>query len=122
MAGVRTAPATGCWCDGCIMPAQYCPCMFRGLRCSWKGVKGRCRSLSMDEGGRHPWLQGRDECMGRPLPCKGKVVVRYKGRSAEARLQLPLASTRAACAEELAAVGWLTIGLLATDGIAVQVQ
>ncbi len=58
---------------------------------------------------------------GRPLPGTGKAVACYKGRRAEARLQLPIASTRAALAEELAPVGWLTIGLLAADGLAVQV-
>ncbi len=57
----------------------------------------------------------------KPLPCVGKVVVRYKGRSAEARLTLPAPGTRAACAEELPDVGWLTVGLLATDGFALQV-
>ena len=57
----------------------------------------------------------------KPLPCEGKVVVRYKGSTAEARFELPAPGTRAACAEELPAVGWLTIGLLAADGFAVQV-
>ena len=67
------------------------------------------------------WWQGTQPDKGGPLPGIGKVVARYKGRRTEARLQLPIASTRGACTEELAPVGWLTVGLLATDGIAVQV-
>lgn len=57
----------------------------------------------------------------KPLPCNGKVEASFRGCSAAARLELPTASTRAACAEELAAVGWLTVGILAMDGFALQV-
>ncbi|BDA48751.1 Zinc finger MYND domain-containing protein 10 [Coccomyxa sp. Obi] len=58
----------------------------------------------------------------RPLPCNGKAVAIYGGSTAEARFTLPVASTQSACTTELALVGWLTIGHLATDGFAVQLK
>lgn len=45
----------------------------------------------------------------------------YGSCTAEAKFTLPVASTQTACADELARVGWLTIGQLATNGFAVQV-
>lgn len=76
----------------------------------------------------HPFLPTC--CMGqgvqvqdtKPVPCNGKAVAMYGGSTAEARFTPPVASTQSACTTELALIGWLTIGHLATDGIAVQVR
>lgn len=57
-----------------------------------------------------------------PLPAEGKVAVVFGEHSTECRLKLPTASTASTCAEELAPHGWLTIGNLATDSIALQVR
>ncbi len=57
----------------------------------------------------------------RPLPAEGKVVVIYAGRTTECVLRVPVASTASSSAEELASVGWLTVGHLGSDGIALQV-
>ena len=54
------------------------------------------------------------------LPSRAKVSVVYGGTSAEAWMNLPTAPTRAAISE-LPAVVWVTVGLLATDGFALQV-
>eukprot|EP00877_Chromochloris_zofingiensis_P004789 jgi/Chrzof1/14310/Cz08g32160.t1 len=56
----------------------------------------------------------------RPLPSNGKVVVRHHGRSSEALLQLPVIPVRS-CDEGPAAL-WLTVGLLAADGFALQLK
>lgn len=58
----------------------------------------------------------------KPLPCKGKMVVTFGGRTAETEFSLPGASMRSACAEELARVGWLTVGRIPKDGFALQVR
>ena len=57
----------------------------------------------------------------RPLPAEGKVVVIYAGRTTECILRVPVASTASSSAQELASVGWLTVGHLGADGIALQV-
>ena len=57
----------------------------------------------------------------RPLPAEGKVVVLYAGCTTECRLRVPVASTASSSAEELALEGWLTVGHLGSDGIALQV-
>ena len=57
----------------------------------------------------------------RPFPANGKIAVRCGGKSAEALLELPAPSTKGGVAE-LAAVVWVTVGLLATDGFAFQVS
>jgi hypothetical protein len=56
----------------------------------------------------------------RPLPADGKIVVRRGGLRAEALLQLPAPPTRSS-AEGPAAL-WLTVGLLAADGLALQLR
>lgn len=65
-------------------------------------------------------LQATEPDAGRPFPANGKVAVRFGGKSAEALLELPAPSTKGGAAE-LAAVVWLTVGLLAIDGFALQV-
>lgn len=67
---------------------------------------------------RQPLEVGGD---ARPLPARGRVVARYAGRAASALLELPSAATRERCGELPAAV-WLTVGLLAADGMALQVS
>ena len=57
----------------------------------------------------------------RPLPAEGKMVVIVSGRTTECLLRVPVASTASLSAQELAPVGWLTIGHLVSDGIALQV-
>ena len=57
----------------------------------------------------------------KPLPSNGKAVAIFGNSTAETQFTLPVASTQSACAEELARVGWLTIGHLATNDFAVQV-
>lgn len=57
---------------------------------------------------------------GTPIPARGKISAVFGGKSCEAVLQLPTAPTKQACAN-LAPVVWLTVGLLAVQGIAVQV-
>lgn len=56
----------------------------------------------------------------RPLPANGRGVAVHAGRTAAALLELPAAATRDACAAELPPVVWLTLGLLATDGLVLQ--
>ena len=58
----------------------------------------------------------------KPLPADGKVTVIFGEHSTECKLSLPVASTASSAADELAPHGWLTIGNLATDGIALQVR
>lgn len=65
-------------------------------------------------------MQALEPDVGRPFPANGKIAARYGGQSAEALLELPAPSTKGGAAE-LAAVVWLTVGLLATDGFALQV-
>ena len=71
----------------------------------------------------HGWLLVQEVPIvtSKPLPCIGKVTARYQGATAEARINIPAPSTRSECAEELPAIGWLTVGLLAADGFALQV-
>ena len=57
----------------------------------------------------------------KPLPAEGKVVVIFSGQIIECMLRVPVANTASSSAEELAPVGWLTIGHLEYDGIALQV-
>ena len=57
----------------------------------------------------------------KPLPAEGKLSVVYGKHSAECRVSLPVGTTKTSSAEELASHGWLTIGNLAADGIALQV-
>ena len=56
----------------------------------------------------------------RPLPANGRAVAVHAGRTAAALLELPAAATRDACGAELPPVMWLTLGLLATDGLVLQ--
>lgn len=58
----------------------------------------------------------------KPLPADGKVTVIFGEHSTECKLSLPVASTASSVADELAPHGWLTIGNLATDSIALQVR
>ena len=58
----------------------------------------------------------------RPLPATGKVAVVFGMHSTECRLSLPAASTKALAADELAPHGWLTVGHLPADTIALQVD
>ncbi|EIE27454.1 hypothetical protein COCSUDRAFT_55460 [Coccomyxa subellipsoidea C-169] len=67
-------------------------------------------------------LQAVEVSGSKPLPCSGKAVAIYGNCPAETKFTLPVASTQSSCAEELARVGWLTIGHLATHGFAVQVK
>ena len=57
-----------------------------------------------------------------PLPANGRAVAVHAGRTAAALLELPVAATRDACAAELPPVVWLTLGLLATDGLVLQAR
>ena len=61
------------------------------------------------------------ESTSKALPVRAKVAVVHAGASAEAWMDLPTASTRVA-ATQLPAVVWVTVGLLATDGFALQVR
>ncbi|KAK9815647.1 hypothetical protein WJX72_007380 [[Myrmecia] bisecta] len=66
-------------------------------------------------------LQAMDGPSQKPLPGKGKVTVRHGQHRAEALLELPSPETREATAQ-LPLVIWLTVGLLATDGFALQLK
>ena len=57
----------------------------------------------------------------KPLPAEGKVVVVYGKHSTECRVSFPVGNTKTSSAGELASHGWLTVGNLAADGIALQV-
>ena len=59
--------------------------------------------------------------MSKALPFRAKIAVVHAGASSEAWMDLPTASTRTAIAQ-LPAVVWVTVGLLATDGFALQVR
>jgi len=65
-------------------------------------------------------LEASDDA--RPLPARGRATLRHGGRTARALLEVPHAATRDACAAELPAVLWLTLGLLAADGMALQAR
>jgi len=65
-------------------------------------------------------LEASDDA--RPLPPRGRATLRHGGRTARALLEVPHAATRDACAAELPAVLWLTLGLLAADGMALQAR
>ena len=92
------------------------------------------------------FLQGMDADASRPLPSQGKIVAKHAGMAtccavswlppgaehfeqlsrpagkvAEALLELPAAATRDEAAG-LAPVIWLTVGLLAMDGFALQLK
>ena len=56
----------------------------------------------------------------RPLPANGRAVAVHAGRTAAALLELPAGATRDTCGAELPPVMWLTLGLLATDGLVLQ--
>lgn len=79
-----------------------------------KLVSNTCLPLLADT---QPVDSGGD---ARPLPANGRGVAAHAGRTAAALLELPAAATRDACAAELPAVVWLTLGLLATDGLVLQ--
>jgi uncharacterized protein (DUF1684 family) len=93
---------------------------------SWHGQANRKMEMSVVKGylslTNYGRLQEIDMEITRPLPSAGKVVVIHGHKSAEARMVLPVASTRTACHEELRPFGWMTIGLLATDGFVLQVN
>lgn len=57
----------------------------------------------------------------RALPCNGRVIVRHGARKAEALLDLPALSLRSR-AKELQSMLWVTVGLLAIDGITLQLK
>ncbi|KAK9825800.1 hypothetical protein WJX74_008414 [Apatococcus lobatus] len=57
----------------------------------------------------------------RALPACGKLMVRYSGASATAAVELPAPATRAS-ATELPQALWVTAGLLATDGLVLQLK
>mmetsp|Transcript_11111 Transcript_11111/g.31439 ORF Transcript_11111/g.31439 Transcript_11111/m.31439 type:complete len:658 (-) Transcript_11111:1406-3379(-) len=56
-----------------------------------------------------------------PLPAKGKVSVIHGTNVADALLELPAPSTKDR-ASEFPSVVWLTVGILATDGLALQIK
>ena len=57
----------------------------------------------------------------RALPACGKLMVGYRGASATAAVELPAPATRAS-ATDLPQALWVTAGLLATDGLVLQVH
>ncbi|GLI58538.1 hypothetical protein VaNZ11_000280 [Volvox africanus] len=77
-----------------------------GAAASVQGMRYRLRPLDVDT--------------TRPLPANGKAVVRWGDLTAEALLQLPELPTRSS--EEGAAALWVTVGLLAVDGLVLQVK
>ncbi|KAG2497473.1 hypothetical protein HYH03_004627 [Edaphochlamys debaryana] len=77
-----------------------------GLGAAVQGLRYRLRPLDFES--------------TRPLPANGKAVVRWGGLSAEALLSLPELPTRDS--GEGAAVLWVTVGLLAVDGLALQIK
>ena len=66
-------------------------------------------------------MQAVEPDISKAFPADGKIVVNFGGRTAEALLELPAPSTRDGAAE-LPAVVWLTVGLLASDSFALQVD
>ncbi|GIL46757.1 hypothetical protein Vafri_3666 [Volvox africanus] len=77
-----------------------------GAAAAVQGMRYRLRPLDVDT--------------TRPLPANGKAVVRWGNLTAEALLQLPELPTRSS--EEGAAALWVTVGLLAVDGLVLQVK
>ena len=65
-------------------------------------------------------LCGRDVSESRPLPSTGKLMVRFGVSKAEALLQLPEVPLRSL--NDGPATLWLTVGLLAVDGLTVQLK
>lgn len=55
-----------------------------------------------------------------PFPAKGKILVKHQGKSVEALLDLPAPITKDD--KEHPAVLWVTVGILAADGLAVQIK
>ncbi len=68
----------------------------------------------------HLRLQPLELAATRPLPVNGKIVVRRGDMRAEALLQLPAIPVRSS--SEGPAALWLTVGLLAVDGLALQLR
>lgn len=68
----------------------------------------------------HRRLQPLELASTRPLPANGKIVVRRGDTRAEALLQLPALPVRSS--SEGPAALWLTVGLLAVDGLALQLR
>ena len=59
----------------------------------------------------------------RPFPSKGRIVAHHHESTAEAILELPAAETKAKEDVDRVPVGlWVTIGLLAKDGFALQLR
>jgi len=56
-----------------------------------------------------------------PVPHVGRVLMKYAGKECEALLELPAPETKEA-AKEAPAVVWLTVGLLAADGVVLQLK
>eukprot|EP00873_Tetraselmis_striata_P028698 jgi/Tetstr1/448962/TSEL_036187.t1 len=71
--------------------------------------------------GRRYRLAPIPHAVAKPMPAKGKVSVVHGSSVADALLELPAPSTKSTTAEFPATV-WLTVGLLATDGLALQVK
>jgi hypothetical protein len=68
-------------------------------------------------------LTKQDLDTSKPFPTAGRVVARHKVSLAEALLELPAAVTKAK--DDLARIPtgmWVTIGLLAQDGLALQIR
>ena len=76
-----------------------------------RGVRHRLAPLDADT----------DAAAARPLPCEGKIVARFRGRRAAALLQLPSVAVRSLAADAPAGL-WVTVGLLAADGVALQLR
>ncbi|GIM09072.1 hypothetical protein Vretimale_12950 [Volvox reticuliferus] len=86
---------------------------------SGKGAKDGDGAAAAVHGMRYR-LRPLDVETTRPLPANGKAVVRWGDLTAEALLQLPELPTRSS--EEGAAALWVTVGLLAVDGLVLQHQ
>ena len=56
-----------------------------------------------------------------PMPHVGRVLVKYAGKQCEALVDLPAPETKED-AKRVPPVVWLTVGLLATDGVVLQLK
>ncbi|GMH44294.1 hypothetical protein BSKO_12228 [Bryopsis sp. KO-2023] len=72
-----------------------------------KGVRYRLKTSEMDS--------------NKPFPANGKILVSHNGKSAEALMALPAPATKSAWKDAPPSV-WLTVGLLAADGFALQLK
>ena len=121
-------PSSASWCDNGLRSPVHWP---RYMHCSFNCIRpvgcvgsrsGRGKDGLVFVANCRPVLaQAIPAEACRPLPAFGKVGVLAVGSRADALMEVPSASTRES-APSLPAIMWLTVGILAENGFALQVR